>query len=98
MRLVLTRQARRGLQEIGDWIAQDSPRRAVSFVEELEGRLNVLTQAPEGFPLAPGYEVFGVRRYAWRGYLAFYQVIDANVIVFKIVHGARELRDLMFDA
>ena len=98
MKLVLTRQARRGLQDIGDWIAQDSPGRAISFVAELEASLQVLTDAPEGFPLAPGYEEFGVRRYVWKGYLAFYQVIGTNVIVFKVVHGARDLRDLAFDS
>ena len=36
MKLVLTEEARADLVRIADWIARDSPRRAVTFVDEVE--------------------------------------------------------------
>lgn len=35
MKLVFTEEAKRDLLLVGDYIAQDNPRRAITFVEEL---------------------------------------------------------------
>jgi toxin ParE1/3/4 len=98
MRLVLTPRAERGLEAIGDWIAQDNPVRAATFMDEFEVRLGILTQSPMGFPLAPGYERLGVRRYVWRDYLAFYRIHGPYVIVLHIAHGARDQDNLSFES
>ncbi len=35
MKVVFTREAEEGLERIGDYIAQDNPRRALSFIAAL---------------------------------------------------------------
>lgn len=57
MRVALTAQAERSLEEIGDWIAADDPDRAVSFVAELRAAANALVKFPEAFP---SWSAFGI--------------------------------------
>ncbi|TCR60666.1 ParE-like toxin of type II ParDE toxin-antitoxin system [Bosea sp. BK604] len=51
MRLAFTLKARRDLQEIGDYIAKDSPVQALRFVDTLERRCAGLLVTPERYPL-----------------------------------------------
>ena len=46
MRLVFSRRAEFDLEEIGDYIARDNPRRAVSFVNEIRGHSRHLLMFP----------------------------------------------------
>ena len=96
MRLEFAPEARADLIAIGDWIAQDNPTRAESFIEELAGAASVLTDQPRGFPLVPRYEHRGVRRRAWRDYLIFYAVDPDRVFVLRILHGAQDYEPLLF--
>ena len=43
MRLVFLPQAEMDLEAIGDYIALDNPRRAISFVRELRGQCRNIT-------------------------------------------------------
>lgn len=95
MKVRFTAAARRQLREVGDRIAQDSPRRALTFVAEIEGRCRNLSQMPERFPLVPGREEHGVRRTAVGNYLIFYRVEANAVVVLHIVHGARDIDALL---
>jgi toxin ParE1/3/4 len=56
VRVVFTLRAERDLEEIADFIAQDSPRRAQSFIDELRDRALGLADAPRAFPLVPRFE------------------------------------------
>lgn len=62
MIVIITDEARADLDQIGDFIAQDNPRRAASFVGELLDRCRRLADTPRAFPLVPRYENTGVRR------------------------------------
>ena len=78
------------LRDIGDWIAQENPDRAVTFIEDILARCLKLTEFPNihsTFPtLGPN-----VRRCNHGAYAIFYEV-DADVVaVLAIVHGARDL-------
>lgn len=46
MRVELLPQAERDLEKIGDYIAEDNPRRASSFVRELKRQCRKITIAP----------------------------------------------------
>lgn len=48
MIVVITDEAENDLEQIGDFIAQDNPRRAISFVKELVDRCHRLTEMPRG--------------------------------------------------
>jgi toxin ParE1/3/4 len=97
MKLILTPQATRDLEAIGDWSAIDSPFRAVTFTDELLSHLQVIRATPNAFPLVEKYASRGVRRYAWRDYLAFYRVRGDVVSVFHITHGARNTSERSLD-
>lgn len=71
MKLILSAAATSDLEGIGDWIAQDNPGGAVSFVLELRKICERLAAAPRAFPLLPGHESSGVRPRTYGSYLVF---------------------------
>jgi toxin ParE1/3/4 len=93
MKLVFSPKAAEDLEEIGDYIARDNPKRAVSFVDEIEQHCYRVAEIPQAFPeredIAPGL------RMAVHGkYLILYGIQNDTVRVERIVHGARRLSDL----
>lgn len=78
------------LEEIGDFIAEDSPLRALSFVAELEAQCHNIAQAPLAYvardDLAPG-----VRMCSYGRYLILYRLDDVKLDIVRIAHGARDL-------
>lgn len=46
MRLELSSYIERDLGEIADWIAQDNPQRAVTFIQEIRNKLGKIGQTP----------------------------------------------------
>ena len=61
MKLVLSPAARQDLLDIGDYIADDNPVRALSFVDELEEACKGLLEAPLRFPLIEEFTSAGYR-------------------------------------
>lgn len=62
MRLTFTNAAERELETIGDYIAIDSPARAVTFIRELRKDCALLTSMPERHPLLSRHKSSGIRR------------------------------------
>lgn len=96
MIVVLSREAERDLETIGDYIARDNPGRALSFIQELLARCRTLARAPDAFPLVPRYERHGIRRLVHGRYLIFYRVQDGQVQVLHILNGARDVEAILF--
>jgi plasmid stabilization system protein ParE len=96
MIVVLSREAERDLETIGDYIARDNPARALSFVQELLARCGTLAVTPDAFPLVPRYERHGVRRLVHGRYLIFYRVADGQVQVLHILNGAQDVEAILF--
>lgn len=90
MRVVLSVAANWDLTDIGDYIAQDNPSRAVSFVRELRDAARLIGNMPKAFPLLDGYEDRGIRRRPYVNYLLFYRIEAERVTVLRILHGARD--------
>ena len=84
------------LEEIGDYIARDNPRRALTFIRELRERCTQITHHPEAAPLRPEFGV-DLRLVPFGRYLIFYTVSAKAVRIERILHGARQLQEL-FDA
>lgn len=55
-------EAESDLERVADYSALDNPRRALSFVRELQSRCDGLADNPNGFSLVPRYEEHSVRR------------------------------------
>ena len=60
--VVLQPKALADLADIGTFIRQDSPKRAVTFVEEVEDRCRRLGLMPNAYRLIAGNEESGIRR------------------------------------
>jgi plasmid stabilization system protein ParE len=96
MIVVISDAAEADLEAIGDWIAERSPQRALTFILELRERCLGLADLPRGFPLVPRYEHHGVRRRPYGNYLIFYRVTDERVEVLHVLHGARDYEAILF--
>jgi addiction module RelE/StbE family toxin len=96
MILIFTDEAERDLEHIGEWIAQDNPRRAVTFIQELRSRCEALADMPFAYPLVSEHENTGIRRRTHRDYLIFYRVVDKTIEVLHVLHGARDYDRILF--
>jgi toxin ParE1/3/4 len=94
--VTLTAAAEADLEAIGDWIGQDNPSRALTFVLELRDACTTLAQLPEGYSLVPRYENSGIRRRVYGNYLIFYLVDGKQIQVLHILHGARDYEAILF--
>lgn len=90
MRYILSPIVKEDLDEIADWIAQDSPRRAIKIVRELRAEFRKIAQHPELYQLRPdiGEDV----RLATLGHHVILFWIEGGVVRFeRVVYGGREL-------
>lgn len=95
MQCLFTDRAERDLTEIRGFIAADNPVRALSFVGEVREACLGITNWPEANPVAVVLDGRSLRRLVFGRYLIFYLVEDENVIVVRVLHGARNVPDLL---
>ena len=90
MSLRFSPAAERDLEEIGDFIAQDNPRRALSFVVELREIATAVEYSPLAWPeradLLPGLRM---RRFG--RYLIFYRADQNGIRIERILHASRDI-------
>lgn len=96
MIVVFSQEAFDDLDRIAAVIAEDNPKRAVSFIRELRQRCEGLSDMPRRFQLVPRYEHTGVRRRIVGNYLVFYHVGEASVEILHILYGARDYESVLF--
>lgn len=89
-RLLIRPAARADLIEIGDFIALDSPGRALSFVAEIEARMRDAAEQPRSFPARDDLHE-GLRMARHGRYLIFFLELGDQVHVVRVLHGARNL-------
>lgn len=85
MGLIFSEDADRDLEDIGDYIAEDNPHRAVSFVKEIRGVCEGLLEAPLRFAALQGFEAFGYRRRIFGRFAIVYALIGQDVFIVRIV-------------
>ena len=93
MRVIWTRRYLRELEEIGDYIAEHSPRAAARIVNEIHSRaVRLLSANP--FIGRPG-EIKGTRELVIMGtpYIVAYRVTDTQIEILFVQHGARQWPD-----
>ena len=92
-----TPAAKRDLAGIADYIATDNPRRAISFIEELEERCKALAKAPHAprqFPqLGADAHIL-----PYRNYVILYRNLPKEISIARILHGARDIMALIAPA
>lgn len=90
MQIVFSRRAENDLEEIGDYIAQDNPRRALSFVRELRVHCQRIANAPLSHPARPELGA-GIRSVSYGNYVIYYRVIARSILIARVLHGARDV-------
>jgi toxin ParE1/3/4 len=88
VKLRWTRPALTDLEEIGDYIARDNPRAAT----ELTRRIHDACENLRDFPgQGRAGRVAGTRELVIGGtpYIAAYTVLDGEVMILTVIHGAR---------
>jgi len=90
MRLRLSKYVPGDLEEIADYIAQDSPRNAVRFIRILRRRMQEIAKQPLLFQLRP--ELGQDARLATQGnYIILFRILNNTVRVERVLHGSRDL-------
>ncbi len=82
------------LEAIGDFIAADNPRRAVSFTDELLTVCARIVEQPKIYRKRDDLAE-GLRQAVHGRYLILFTVTDADIVIERVVHGARRLEDLI---
>ncbi len=94
MRLSFSPAAAQDLEEIGDYIARDNPQRALSFLAELEAHCLRIAEMPTAFPVRNDITP-GLQMAVHGNYLILFHAEKDSVRIERIVHGARQLKDLL---
>lgn len=97
MILEFSSEAESDLEQIADYIAKDNPHRALSFIRELRSNCEGLVAIPNGFPLVPRYEQYGIRRRVHGSYLIFYRIEGEKVVIIHVLHGATNYGAALFE-
>lgn len=81
--------AQADLFEIGDFIAQDNPGRALSFLAEIEAKMHQAAERPESFPTRDDVRK-GLRSARHGRYMIFFLTRGEEVQIIRVLHGARD--------
>ena len=89
-RLEFLPQAERDLETIGDYIAKDSPRRAISFVRELRAQCVKIARSPQGYRRRTEFQE-NLRSCAYGNYVIFFAEAEHLVQIIRVLHGAVDI-------
>ena len=95
MKAIFTEAAERDLQQIVDYIAQDSLAAAESWLHETRAVCVLLARQPQLGQRMRTSRFGEIRRHAIGNYLIYYQPDEAGIYVLRVVHGARDQRRLI---
>ena len=85
------------LISIFDWIANDSPANADAFIKKLDTQLLNLRNHPflGRIPRDEKLKDFGYRVLIIEAYFVFYIVRNRTVEIHRVLHGSRNLEDII---
>jgi addiction module RelE/StbE family toxin len=86
----LTQLAQKDLEQIYDYISDDSIANAKNFILELEKRIYSLNTFPERHPLIAENEFFAsdYRHLIYKKYRVIYRISEKTVFILRVIHGA----------
>lgn len=83
-------EADRDLESIADFIAAENPTRAASFIAEIRSRCKILREFPQSARRLPELGP-NARILTYKRYVILYEDLHDQVLITRIVHGARDL-------
>jgi toxin ParE1/3/4 len=90
MNVYFTPQTEIDLEEIGDYIALDNPKRAVTFVQEIRQHCELIADGPTRYAARPELGE-GIRVCTHKNYLIVFEPYDDGVLILRVLQGARNL-------
>ena len=90
MAIRFTPLASSDLEAIGDYIGQDNPASAYSFVLEIRNQCRKIASAPMTYKCRPEFGE-SIRSCAFGRYVIFYMAEDEGVLIIRILHGAMDI-------
>ena len=90
MRLEISRFIEADLDAIADYIAQDNPRRALTFIEDIRAKFHDIQRTPLIYQLRP--DIGEEARLATVGtYAILFRVVGEMVRIERVAYGGRDL-------
>ena len=97
--VLLTADAVRDLEEIGEWLgAHDAPAKAAHVLERIEAAVLALAQFPERGARPKELLELGIHEYRetfFKPYRIIYRVMERRVFVYLIADGRRDMQSLL---
>jgi toxin ParE1/3/4 len=91
VKAVVTASAEADMASIGEFIAQDNPDSAESFVDELYDVCTKLETMALRWPYVLGHKATGLRKASYRGYIIVYRIVDSTAFVLRVLHSSMDL-------
>jgi toxin ParE1/3/4 len=87
-------QARQDLLEIWSFVAQDSPAAANRLLDQIQSAFSILAENPLAGRLREEFSP-DLRSFPTGKYVTFYRPDVNGIIVVRVLHGSRDLSDLI---
>ena len=82
-------KAENDLNEIIDYIAQDSLEYALSFYEQVREKVENLIQFPRMGRIVPELDEPNIRELILRNYRIIYRILEKKIQIVRLFHGSR---------
>ncbi len=92
--LELSKHVERDLEEIADWIAQDSPNRAIRFIREIREEFDKIEKRPLLFQLLPDIGE-DARLSVVKRYVILFRIAGKVTRIERVVFGGRDLPEIL---
>ena len=89
-RYVISPLAEQDMGAIGDYIAQDNPHRAITFIAELRSQCAKIVSSPKACRNRPELGE-NIRSYAFGNYVIFFQNNLSELCIVRVLHGAMDI-------
>ena len=86
---VISPLAAQDMEAIGDYIAQDNPHRAITFIAELRSQCDRIAESPQACRSRPEMGE-NIRSSAYGNYVIFFQDAPDGLSIARVLHGAMD--------
>jgi addiction module RelE/StbE family toxin len=93
-KVVWAESAWRDLEQVADYIAQDSPAYAAAFVGRIRERASTLDRLAHRSRVVPELGEPTLRELLIGNYRLLYEIHDETIAILALIHGARDLAAL----
>ena len=91
-RYLISPLAEQDIEAIGDYIAQDNPHRAITFIAELRSQCAKIASSPKACRLRLELGE-NIRSCAFGNYVIFFQVNMETLCVVRVLHSAMDIEN-----